>query len=249
MLPDTPVSGKFASSPKARLQALRRIFGPLGDVLEAHCFLCGAHARGYLCKACFHDLPWNDHACRRCARALPDLPGELCGACTRNTPAFERAQAAFAYAWPVNRLIQRFKFHGDLAMGRILALTLKDYLDMHQIASPDLVVPVPLHRRRLATRGFNQATEIARIIAPALHVEVAADGLVRTQHTPAQSGLERAARRRNLRHAFLCRRPVRGLHVAVVDDVITTASTAEAIARTLKQAGAERVSVYALARA
>lgn len=249
MLPDTPVSGKLARTPKARLPALRRIFGHLADALETRCFLCGARTRGYLCKTCFHALPWNDHACRHCARALPDLPGELCGGCTRTTPTFDNAQAAFTYTWPVNRLVQRFKFHGHLATGRILALMLADYLDMHQVSSPDCVIPVPLHPRRLAQRGFNQATEIARIIAPSLSADLSIDGLVRTQHTPAQSGLDRTARRRNLRHAFECRRPVRGLHVAVVDDVITTASTAEAIAHTLKQAGATEVNIYALARA
>jgi len=249
MLPDTPVSGKLASTPKARLQPLRRIFGHLADALEARCFLCGARSRGYLCKACFHALPWNDHACLHCARPLPDLPGKLCGACTRATPAFDNAQAAFSYAWPVNQLVQRFKFHGNLATGRILALALRDYLDIHQASLPDLVIPVPLHPRRLAQRGFNQASEIARIIAPSLPADLNIDGLVRTRHTSAQSGLDRAARRRNLRHAFECHRPVRGLHVAVVDDVITTGSTAETIARTLKRAGAERVTLYALARA
>lgn len=249
MLSDTLHSGKPESPQKARLTPFRRIAAELVGARQTRCFLCGARARDYLCRGCFHDLPWNDHACRHCARPLPDLPGMLCGACTRRPPIFDAAQAAFAYAWPVNRLIQRFKFHGDLATGRILALTLCDYLDLHQIPPPDLVMPVPLHSRRLAERGFNQASEIARLIAPSLNAKVAVGGLGRTYHTPAQSGLDRAARRRNLRHAFECRRPVRGLRIAVVDDVITTASTAEAIAHTLKRAGAAEVALYALARA
>ncbi len=134
-------------------------------------------------------------------------------------------------------------------MGRMLALALADYLDLHQSARADVLMPVPLHRRRLAERGFNQAAEIARLLARRLDLKPTYDGLARLRATPAQSGLDRAARRRNLRGAFACRYPVRGLRVAVVDDVITTTSTVEAIAHSLKRAGATEVIIYALARA
>lgn len=177
------------------------------------------------------------------------MPGALCGTCTRSPPSFDAAHAAFAYAWPVDRLIQRFKFNADLATGRILAQALGEYLDLHQVPRPDLLIPVPLHRARLAERGFNQSSEIARVLGRFLDARVAFDRLLRVQATPAQSGLDRSARRRNLRHAFECRRHASGPHIAIVDDVITTGSTAEAAARTLKRAGAGRVDAYALARA
>lgn len=249
MLPDTPRSGKPIRPQSAPERSFRRRFAEITSVLDRRCLACGARACASLCDACFHDLPWNDHTCQRCARPLPDLPGSLCGACTHSRPTFDAAHAAFAYAWPVDRLIQRFKFNADLATGRILAQTLAKYLDLRQIPKPDILIPIPLHRARLAERGFNQSGEVARILARSVNAKVAFNHLVRTQATPAQSGLDRAARRRNLRHAFECRGSVSGLHIALVDDVITTGSTAEAAARTLKRADAARIDIYALARA
>ncbi len=116
-------------------------------------------------------------------------------------------------------------------------------------ARPDVLLPVPLHRRRLAARGFNQAGEIARTLGKSLDVPVAHGMLRRVRATPAQRGLDRKARRANLKNAFAARRHLTGLHIGIVDDVITTASTTDAVARTAARAGAVRVSVYALARA
>lgn len=213
------------------------------------CLLCRAPARDDLCAACFRDLPWNDHACALCALPLPPLPSPVCGACARRPPRFDAAYAAFRYAWPVDRLLHRFKFRGHLANGRTLALALGEYLHLRAAPRPDLVLPVPLHRRRLAERGFNQAGEIAREIGRFLDVPVDHGTVRRTHATPAQRGLGRGARRANLRDAFACRRRFDGLHVGIVDDVVTTGSTADALARALVRAGAVRISLYALARA
>lgn len=217
--------------------------------LAAGCLLCGDRAPDDLCTACFHDLPWNDHACACCALPLPALATDLCGACGRSPPRFDAAYAAFHYAWPVDRLLQQFKYRGRLALGRMLAAALAEYLEMRGTPRPDLLLPVPLHRRRLAARGFNQAGEIARTLGKSLDVPVAHGALRRTRATPAQRGLDRKARRANLRDAFEARRGFAGLHVGIVDDVITTASTTNAVARAAARAGAARISVYALARA
>lgn len=213
------------------------------------CLLCRDRTTEDICPACFRDLPWNDHACAQCAQPLPPLPSAICGACARKPPRFDAAWVAFHYAWPVDRLLHRFKFRGHLANGRTLALALGEYLDLRAAPRPDLIVPVPLHRRRLTARGFNQAGEIARVLGHFLDVPVAHDAVRRIRATPAQRGLGRSARRSNLRGAFDCTRRFDDRHVAVVDDVITTGSTCETLARALKQAGAARVDVYALARA
>lgn len=217
--------------------------------LPEYCLTCGIRSKEPLCEGCFRELPWNDHPCRRCAAPVPGLVTEACGQCARHPPAYDAAYAAFVYAWPLDRLLQEFKFRGRLATGRVLALALADYLELKTATRPDLLVPIPLHRGRLAERGFNQAAEIAHQLCRRLGVRVAPAFLCRTRRTPPQSGLERAARRRNLRRAFACRRSATGLHIALVDDVVTTGSTVEAAARVLKRAGASRVSVYALARA
>lgn len=249
MLSDTPTSGKPQGRPIAPARRFRRLSARLEVALDTRCPVCGARTHTRLCNACFRDLPWNDHACRQCARALPDLPASLCGACSRQPPSYDSAHAAFTYAWPVDRLIRRFKFNADLATGRILALLLGTYLDLHQIRRPDLLLPVPLHHRRLAERGFNQSSEVARILRRRLDTKMAFDRLLRIRATPAQSGLDRATRQRNLRRAFECRGSLSGLHIGIVDDVMTTGSTAQAAAVALKRAGAVRVDVYALARA
>ncbi|HEX5314914.1 MAG TPA: ComF family protein, partial [Gammaproteobacteria bacterium] len=249
MIPDAPRAPEPRMR-RARITAALRAARKTGaGILAARCLCCNARGAGALCPSCFRDLPWNDHPCENCATPLPDLPGTRCGACARRAPLYDAATAAFVYAWPVNRLLQDFKFRGRLPVGRILALALAEYLDLHQLPRPDVLVPVPLHRGRLAGRGFNQAAEIARILAQSLDVAAEPALLSRARPTPPQLGLPRRERRRNLRGAFACRRALAGVHVAIVDDVITTGSTAEAAAQVLKRAGATRVDVYALARA
>ncbi len=228
-------------------QYLRRLTHTLIHLGE-RCLACGTRSASGLCRDCFRDLPWNDHPCRCCAIPL-ETPGDLCGHCALHPPGYDRAYAAFEYAWPIAPMLQAFKFHGHLAVGRTLALAFSEYLVMRAARRPDILVPVPLHPRRLSERGFNQAIEIARPLARSLGITIRYHSLIRRRHTPAQSGLGAAARRRNLSGAFACKCRFNGLHVALVDDVITTGSTAEALAATLKQAGARHVSVYALARA
>lgn len=237
------LQGLFRGKPPGVGEAAAHLFSP-------GCLLCGRPAPSDLCTPCFHDLPWNDCACERCALPLPGLSSPVCGACTRSPPHFDAAHAAFRYGWPVDRLLHRFKFGGHLAAGRLLALALAEHLSLERGSQrPDLLVPVPLHHRRLAERGFNQAGEIARALGRALDVPVVHGRLRRTRRTATQRGLDRSARRRNLRDAFIARRRFQGLNVALVDDVITTGSTADAAARAVKRAGAAGVQVYALARA
>ncbi len=163
------------------------------------------------------------------------------------TREIDGAEAVFDYRFPVDRLVLRFKFAGDLAVGHWLALQLA-----RRVASlppPDLLVAPPLSVARLRTRGFNQALEIAKVVGREAGVPVDIAGLARIRDTRPQPGLGARARRRNLQGAFKCRLRFAGEHVGVVDDVLTTGATADAMARVLKEAGAGRVSVWAVARA
>ena len=207
------------------------------------CVLCLASARDALCAHCEAALPWIGKACARCATPLP--ADGTCGACAVHPPAFDAALACFEYRFPLDRLVQRFKFAGDLATGRWLAASMARRL---RGANADLVVVPPLARSRLRERGFNQALELARPVARALGIPCASAALVRVRETQPQPGLHREERARNLRDAFRCEARVPGLHVAIVDDVLTTGATAQEIARVVKEAGAARVSVWALAR-
>ncbi|MBD8872649.1 ComF family protein [Rhodanobacter sp. DHB23] len=218
-------------------------------LLPLHCLLCGARGeRGMdLCTACAAELPRNRCCCARCALPLP-VPAALCGECQRHAPPWDAAWAPFRYGWPLDRLESRFKFGRDLAAGRALA-TLWQREDM-PLPKPGLLLPVPLHRARLRRRGYNQALELARPLARQLAVPLRHDVLLRSRGTAAQTELDAVARRRNVRGAFAVRHGIAlPVHVAVLDDVMTTGATLAECARVLKRAGVQRVDVWALARA
>ncbi|MGH8282488.1 MAG: ComF family protein [Gammaproteobacteria bacterium] len=145
--------------------------------------------------------------------------------------------------------MQRFKFNGDLATGRLLGELLADYLAASEAAKPDLLIPVPLHATRLKERGFNQALELARPVARHLRLPMDWELCTRNKNTAIQSKLDAVERQRNLRDAFSVRQSLQGAEVAVLDDVVTTGATVAALSKTLKQAGAATVRVWSLARA
>ena len=211
------------------------------------CTLCLAPAGGeLLCEACRADVERAGAACERCALRL-DAPFVDCPACRHTDFAFDRAVARFDYRFPLDRLVQRFKYGADLALGSSLARALADRLEPEPRV--ELLVVPPLSAARLRERGFNQALEIARVVGRRLRVPVAREALVRTRETQVQAGLGRAARRANVRDVFACTASLEGARVAIVDDVLTTGATLDAIARTLKSAGATHVAAWTLARA
>ncbi len=218
-------------------------------LLPPRCLLCGASgASGIdLCAGCIAELPRNRSCCGRCALPLA-TPAALCGECQRRAPPWDAAWAPFRYAWPLDRLESRYKFGRDLAAGRVLSTLWQ--AEPRAVASPDLIVPVPLHRGRLRQRGYNQALELARPLAKALCIPLQHDMLVRRRATPAQTELDAVTRRRNVRGAFSVRAGVSvPPHVVIVDDVMTTGATLAECTLVLKRAGAKRVDVWALARA
>jgi ComF family protein len=181
---------------------------------------------------------------------LPKQPPRLCGDCLRRAPAFDAAYAAFRYATPLDRLIRDLKYHRRLARARVLGRALAAHLRARGAAQADLVVPVPLHPTRLRERGYNQSLELARVLARELTLPLAAPRAVeRRRATAPQAKLDPAQRRRNVRDAFRVHTEVRGLRVAIVDDVMTSGHTAGALARCLKRAGAAHVAVWVVARA
>lgn len=223
----------------------------MGMVLPARCLLCGAAGdRGRdLCAGCRRDLLPNRPCCPRCALPLA-AAAPACGECLRSEPPFAAAWAPFRYAHPLDLLEARFKFHADLAAGRVLASLMIERLAADAPARPEVIVPVPLHHARLGERGYNQALELARPLARASGIRMCHDLLRRVRATPAQTGLDAKARRRNLRDAFaLTATDELPEHVVLLDDVMTTGATLREAARCLGRAGVQRVDVWALARA
>jgi ComF family protein len=225
----------------------------LGQLLApATCVLCGGEgAVGRdLCIGCEADLPDNDLACAVCAEPLPDGVGRSarCGACLIDPPPFETSFVPFRYAYPLDRLVLGLKFRNQLACGRVLGELFARRLLSSGGTLPEAVVPVPLAPRRYRERGFNQATELALAIHRLTGVCVRTDVAVRQRETAEQAGLDRNARRKNMRGAFAAVRPLLARHIAILDDVVTTGSTVGELTAVLRRAGAERVEVWAIAR-
>lgn len=227
----------------------QRLGKVLGRLWPQHCLVCqeaGELPDHSLCPACRLALPWNRSACLRCSLPLP-VPAAACGHCQRRPPPLTVAHAAFRYEAPLDRLLPRLKFHDDLAAGRLLGGLMAEAFAGAE--RPDALIPLPLHRKRLRSRGFDQTLELAKPLARGLHLPLMDDILIRMRETAPQSRLGAAARRRNLRRAFAVT-PGAALptHVALIDDVMTTGATLHAAADALLRAGVVRVDAWVCAR-
>ena len=220
-------------------------------VLPQRCELCVARTDGaLLCAACADTLPRIAAACPVCA--VPSAGSAVCGRCLADPPPYAATIAALAYAFPADRLLQRIKYGGRIALaewaGATLAAAVRVTLAGRTGTNrPDRIVALPLAASRQRERGFNQAREIAVHVACGIGLPLAAP-LARISAGPPQTALPWAERRRNVRGAFAVHSAVRGARIALVDDVMTTGATLAEAARMLRSAGAARVECWVVAR-
>jgi ComF family protein len=170
----------------------------------------------------------------------------VCGHCLRRPPAFDHTEAVYAYAFPLDALVRHCKYQGGLELTSLFAQALVERIQGRDTA--DLIVPMPLHPKRLGERGFNQAAEVARRLAGQMALPWLASTCARVRDTPPQAGLDLKGRRRNLRNAFRCDVDLAGRRVALVDDVMTSGASLNELARTVKKAGAASVTAWVVAR-
>jgi ComF family protein len=201
-----------------------------------------------LCPDCATSLPWYHSArCPQCA--LPTTGGAYCGICLQHPPAFDRTLATLRYAYPLDRLLQRFKYHQHLPLGKLLAQTMLPQLTALAVAErPEVMLAMPMHPHRVRQRGFNHALELARHLQAVWQIPLEIAGCARILDTQSQAGMDMKTRTRNLRGAFATPQQWQGKHVLIVDDVMTTGASMHALAKVLKRAGAGRITALVLAR-
>ncbi|WP_160174098.1 ComF family protein [Endozoicomonas montiporae] len=177
---------------------------------------------------------------------------KLCGQCLKKTPVFNRCYSAFQYRFPVNHIIHRIKYSQQTALIKPMTASLAEVLRQHyhQEIWPEAIIPVPLHRKRLQQRGYNQAL----LLAKALNRQLKDKKMVldkkmvkRIRATEAQQQLKASERLKNIRGAFVCRE-TGYRHVAIVDDVVTTGETVSELSRVLKKQGVKTIDVWCLVR-
>ncbi|WP_136413333.1 MULTISPECIES: ComF family protein [Oxalobacteraceae] len=236
------------------LSRSRQWWDRLPAALPCSCTLCGSDSTAALCDACrARFFGQRKHRCTRCAMPLEDKSSKECGDCLKHAPAFDATIVASDYAPPADQLVLALKFGNRLELAGLFAGMLHDALmNAPSLEVPQRLIATPLGPQRLVERGFNQALEIAKPLSRKAGLVLDTKLVLRQRETQAQALLHPDERRKNIRGAFGIRPEaidrLRGLHVGIVDDVITTGETLNELAATLKRFGAARVTNLVFAR-
>ena len=213
---------------------------------EFPCALCGEEGRRLVCSACCSDLPRLMLVCARCG--LPSH-NSVCAACLVNPPRWQHLVAPFSFAYPIDKIIHAFKYSGAIFWHSFLAAEMVRRGLTLKVPIPDVLIPVPMHPRRLADRGFNQALELARGIGREMDVPILAGATARTESGLPQVGLSAGKRWQNIRGAFTATlSDAAPRSVAIVDDILTTGATANELAQVLRRTGIKKIQVWVVAR-
>ncbi len=240
---------------------VNQMFSKLVDALyPPNCVLCGEPGQHQhdsnpgvdLCGACQIDLTGNSSSCFQCGIPLPVATNHAaarCGDCLKSAPAFQHTCVPYLYQWPLDRLIQVFKFQGNLAVGRVLSALLSQAIQIDSTDMPVAIIPIPLHSSRLQERGFNQAALLATDLASSLQIPLCDNLLLRQKSSQPQAELDAGSRAKNIKGVFEINpsQPI-PTSVALVDDVMTTGSTLAEAAQILINAGVSRVDCWVVAR-
>ena len=211
-------------------------------IFKQSCLLCASpqannHA---LCEACIRDLPFSPAtSCPQCGLSSNGL---VCGSCLNFAPDFDATHAVFLYAFPIDAMMQGYKYGSMLHLSQTFGQLLVSKVDLNSV---DLIIPMPMHPARIKERGFNQALEIAKIFSKE---KLDYKSAIRQKLTPPQASLPFKERVKNIKGAFAVNADMAGKRVAIVDDVMTTGASLNELAKTLKKAGASHVECWVVAR-
>lgn len=217
------------------------------EATDSRCRLCRTPATASrLCDACYQDLPWNRACCPGCAQPQPQ--NAFCRRCAKRPPPFAATWVPLRFESPVREAVLALKYRAGFDAASWLAALFVSTLAARERPLPELIVPVPLHRHRLWSRGYNQSVLLARGIARQTGIALAVQGLRQRRRTIDQIGHTLAERRRNVRGAFSASPVLAGRHIVLLDDVMTTGATLAELARVAHKAGAASVEAWAIAR-
>ena len=196
-----------------------------------------------VCRPCLNELPW--HPSTSCPQCGLSSSGQLCGSCMSSAPNFDATHAVFLYQYPIDKMMQRYKYGNMLnisdTFGRLLA-------EKSPFESIDLIIPMPMHPTRIKQRGFNQALETAKVLSKNHKKKLDYKSVARQTLTPPQASLALKERVENIKGAFKVNSDLAGKRIAIVDDVMTTGASLNELAKTLKKAGASHVECWVIAR-
>ena len=225
-------------------------FNQLSTALKQHCLLCASHdgADIGICAPCLQSLPWHTQPhCPQCGLSTPGV-NSLCGRCLSEPPAFDATHSLFSYDYPVDTMLQHYKYQHRLHLAHSFAQLLLAKIRQQAPKHIDLIIPMPMHAARLKQRGFNQALEISRLLSSELQINLDSNICQRHKLTPPQASLPLKQRMSNIRGVFSCTHNISGLRIAIVDDVMTTGASLNELAKTLKKSGAAHVECWTIAR-
>ena len=216
-------------------------------LFKQHCLLCAAldSNESGLCNGCLNDLPW--HTSPQCQQCGLKSNGAICGNCLNALPHFDATYSLFTYDFPVNAMMQHYKYGGMLNLSQLFGHLLSKKISSNRV---DLIIPMPMHPLRLKERGFNQALEIAKILTKNHIEKLDYTSVHRQKLTPPQASLPLKERVKSIKGAFKINvgQKIKKKRIAIVDDVMTTGASLNELAKTLKQAGATHVECWVVSR-
>ncbi len=211
-------------------------------IFKQNCLLCASPEanKDGLCEACLNDLPYSPStSCPQCGLSSNGL---ICGSCLNSAPDFDATRTVFIYAFPIDAMMQSYKYGNAAHLSRTFGQFLAEKVDLGCV---DLIIPMPMHHARIKERGFNQALEIAKFFAKD---KLDYKSAIRQKLTPPQASLPLKERVKNIKGAFAVNADLAGKRTAIVDDVMTTGASLNELAKTLKKAGASHVECWVVAR-
>ncbi|CDD34621.1 amidophosphoribosyltransferase [Roseburia sp. CAG:309] len=221
-------------------------------VFPHKCAACGKTMSGkrveMLCETCDRQLHRiTEPRCKRCSKPIADITQELCEDCSQREYVVSSGKALYLYDERMQQVIRQFKYEGCFEIGNYFAERMAEaFGDWIQREKMEMIMPVPVHRKRLRFRGFNQAAVLAERLGECLGMPVLSDLLIRTEDTKPQKTLDMHKRIANLQKGFAVTKPVVGKRILLVDDIYTTGATLEACGKVLKKAGSEKICFVSL---